>query len=222
MIQYKTLWQTMLVPAVLVLSFEPAGAQQFSLGILGGGSATSGFPNQTFASTVPGLPATIFTTSSSDAGDYLVGAAVEVRLPKHLSIEADGIYRPLNFRSFSSSITTGSDTAPSNTVLTWEFPVLLKGRFVRVPALPGAEAFVEAGPSFRLASNRNDTRPSNHGATGGLGIETILGPLGVSPALRYTRWGTDPVATVPYLPRTSPNQIEGVVSLSWHTFRRVK
>ena len=212
----------MLVPAVLVLSFPPAGAQQFSLGILGGGSATSGFPNQTLTSTVPGLPGTIFTTSASEAGDYLVGAAVEVRLPKHLSIEADGIYRPLNFRSFSSSITTGSDTAPSNTVLTWEFPVLLKGRFVRVPALPGAEAFVEAGPSFRLASNRNDTRPSNHGATGGLGIETVLGPLGVSPVLRYTRWGTDPVASIPYVPRTSPNQIEGLISLSWHAFRRVK
>ena len=222
MIQSKILRQTMLVATALVLSVGPAGAQQFSFGILGGGSATSGFSNETFASTVPGPTGTVFTTSSSDAGDYLVGAAVEVRLPKQLSIEADGIYRPLNFRSFNSSITPGSGTAPSNTVLTWEFPVLLKGRFVKVPALPGAEAFVEVGPSFRLASNRNDTRPSNHGATGGLGIETLLGPLGVSPALRYTRWGTDPVATMPYLPRTSPNQIEGVISLCWHTFRRVK
>ena len=86
----------------------------------------------------------------------------EVRLPKHLSIEADGIYRPLNFRNL--------------------------GRFVRIPVLPSAEAFAEVGPSFRLASNRNDTRPSDRGATGGLGMETILGPLSVSLALRYTRW----------------------------------
>ena len=210
----------MLVPAVLVLSIGPARAQQFSLGILGGASATSGFPNQTFASTVPGLPATIFTTSSSDAGDYLVGAAVEVRLPKHLSIEADGIYRPLNFRNFTSSVRPGS--APSNTVLTWEFPVLLKGRFVRIPVLPSAEAFAEVGPSFRLASNRNDTRPSNRGATGGLGMETILGPLSVSPALRYTRWAADPAASIPYVPRTTPNQVETLIGLRWRSFHRTK
>ena len=186
MIQYKILLQTILVPTVLVLSIGPAVAQQFSIGILGGGSVTSGFPNQTFASTMPGLQGTVFTTSSSDAGDYLVGGMVEVGLPKHMSIEADGIYRPLNFRNFTSSVTPGPGSAPSNTVLTWEFPVLLKGRFVRIPALPSAGAFAEVGPSFRLASNRNDTRPSNRGATGGLGIETILGPLSVSPALRYT------------------------------------
>ena len=104
MIQYNILLQTILVPTALVLSIGPAGAQQFSLGLLGGGSATSGFPNQTFASTMPGPQGTVFTTSSSDAGDYLVGGMVEVRLPKHLSIEADGIYRPLNFRNFTSSV----------------------------------------------------------------------------------------------------------------------
>ena len=145
MIQFKILLQTILVAAALVLSIRPARAQQFSLGILGGGSATSGFPNQTFASTIPGLqyglPLTVFTTTSSGGGDYLVGGMVEARLPKHLSIEADGIYRPLNFRSSSSSIPPGSGSAPSNTVLTWEFPVLLKGRFVRIPVLPSAGAY---------------------------------------------------------------------------------
>ena len=220
MIQFKILLQMILVPTALLLSIGPAGAQQFSLGILGGGSATSGFPNQTFASTLPGQPGTVFTTSSSDAGDYLVGGIVEVRLPKHLSIEADGIYRPLNFRNFTSSVPPGS--GPSNTVVTWEFPVLLKGRFVRIPVLPSAEAFAEVGPSFRLAYNLNDTRPSNRGATGGLGIETILGPLSVSPALRYTRWGADSAASILYVPRTTPNQVETLVGLRWRSFHRTK
>jgi hypothetical protein len=220
MIQYKILLQMILVPTALLLFIGPARAQQFSLGILGGGSATSGFPNETFASTLPGQLGTVFTTSSSDAGDYLVGGIVEVSLPKHLSIEADGIYRPLNFSNFTSSVRPGS--APSNTVVTWEFPVLLKGRFVRIPVLPSAEAFAEVGPSFRLASNRNDTRPSNHGATGGLGIETILGPLSVSSALRYTRWGADPAASIPYVPRTTPNQVETLIDLRWRSFKRTK
>jgi hypothetical protein len=222
MTQSKILLQTILVPTALVLSIGPARAQQFSLGILGGASATSGFPNRTFASTAPGLQGTVFTTSSSDAGDYLVGLMVEVGLPKHLSIEADGIYRPLNFRSFTSSITPGTGSAPYNTVLTWEFPVLLKGRFVRIPVLPSTGAFAEAGPSFRLASNRNDTRPSNHGVTGGLVAETILGPLSVAPTLRYTRWGADPAASIPYVPRTSPNQVEAFIGLRWRSFHRTK
>jgi hypothetical protein len=226
MIQSKILLQTILVPTALVLSIRPGRAQQFSLGILGGGSVTSGFPNQTVASTMPwlqyGLPLTVFSTSSSDAGDYLVGAMVEARLPKHLSIEADGIYRPLNFRSVTSSIPPGPGSAPSNTVLTWEFPVLLKGRFVRIPVLPNAGAFAEVGPSFRLASNRNDTRPSNRGATGGLGVETIFGPLSVSPTLRYTRWATDPAASIPYVPRTTPNQVETLIGLRWRSFHRTK
>ena len=222
MTQSKILLQTILVPTALVLSIGPARAQQFSLGILGGASATSGFPNRTFASTAPGLQGTVFTTSSSDAGDYLVGAMVEARLTKHLSIEADGIYRPLNFRSSSSSIPAGPGCAPSNTVLTWEFPVLLKGRFVRIPALPSAGAFAEVGPSFRLASNRNDTRPSNRGATGGLGVETIFGPLSVSPTLRYTRWAADPAASTPYVPRTAPNQVETLIGLRWRSLHRTK
>jgi hypothetical protein len=220
MTQSKILLQTLLVPTALVLSIRPARAQQFSLGILGGVSATSGFPNRTFASTAPELQGTVFTTSSSDAGDYLVGGMVEVRLPKHLSIEADGIYRPLNFRNFTSSVGPGS--APSNTVLTWEFPVLLKDRFLRIPVLPRAGAFAEVGPSFRLASNRNDTRPSNRGATGGLGVETILGPLSVAPTLRYTRWGADPAASIPYVPRTTPNQVETLIGLRWRSFHRTK
>ena len=226
MIQSKVPLQTIFVLTALVLSIRPARAQQFSLGILGGGSVTSGFPNHTVASTIPGLqyglPLTVFTTSSSDAGDYLVGAMLEARLTKHLSIEADGIYRPLNFRSSSSSIPAGPGCAPSNTVLTWEFPVLLKGRFVRIPALPSAGAFAEVGPSFRLASNRNDTRPSNRGATGGLGVETIFGPLSVSPTLRYTRWAADPAASTPYVPRTAPNQVETLIGLRWRSLHRTK
>ena len=100
--------------------------------------------------------------------------------------------------------------------------MLVKGRFVRIPVLPSAEAFAEVGLSFRLASNRNDTRPSNRGATGGLGIETILGPLSVSPALRYTRWGADPAASIPYVPRTTPNQVETLIGLRWRSFHRTK
>ena len=222
MIRSKILLRTMVVLAVLVLSIRPARAQQLSLGILGGGSPTSGFPNKTLTTTMPGLQGPLFTKTSSDAGDYLVGGTVEVRLPKHLSIEADGIYRPLNFRNFTSSVLPGPSSAPSNTVLTWEFPVLLKGRFVRIPVLPSAGAFAEVGPSFRLASNRNDTRPSNRGATGGLGVETMLGPLSVSPTLRYTRWSADPAASIPFVPRTAPNQVETLIGLRWRSFHRTK
>lgn len=198
----------------------PAVAQQFSIGIIGGVSATSGFPNRTIASAAIGTSGTVFTKYSSDAGDDLAGALLEAVLPAHLSIEADGIYRPVNFRSFSSSVQEAGISSPSNTVLMWEFPVFLKYRFAKIPILPHAGAFVEVGPSFRIASNRNDTRPSNHGFTEGFGVATSLRRLTLSPALRYTRWAADPASPIPLVPPANQNQIEFVVGLAVHSSRR--
>ena len=205
--------------AIAALTVAPAVAQQLSFGIIGGASATSGFPNRTIASAAAGTAGTVFTTYSSGAGDYLVGAMIEASLPAQLAIEADGIYRPANFRSFSSSIEEAKTSSLSNTVLMWEFPVLLKTRFSKVPILPHAGAYAEVGPSFRIASNRNDTRPSNHGVTAGLGIATSLGRLTVSPALRYTRWAADPASSIPFVPPASQNQFEVVVGLAMRSSR---
>ena len=100
------------------------------------------------------------------------GVSLDVNVRAGLSIEADGIYKPIG--------TTG------NSVLTWEFPVLLKYRW----GVRGVRWFSEAGPSFRASGNlQSSIPPSHYGFTAGAGIEKRAKRIGIAPALRYTRWG---------------------------------
>jgi len=188
-------------------------AQGFSFGIVAGGSITSGFPNETIVmGPTSQFPQNTYASHSSDAGNYLIGAMAEIRLPLNLAVEADGIYRPLNFRSSISSVPPGAgSSSPSNTVLTWQFPVLLKYRAHGLAS--NLRPIFEAGPSFRAASNLNDTSPSNHGITAGAGLEERVRVLRIAPVFRYTRWARDRAALL--TPRSSPNQVEAVVGLSF-------
>lgn len=189
--------------------------QGFSFGIVAGGSPTSGFPNETRVNPPTSqTPATTYAFRSSDAGDYLVGAMAEIRLPQNLAVEADGIYRPLNFKSYISSVPPGgASSAPSNTVVTWEFPVLLK---YRAPAFaPHLRPIFEVGPAFRVASNLNDTAPSNHGVTAGIGLEARILKLRLAPVVRYSRWARDKTAPDVVPPRANQNQVEMLIGLSF-------
>ena len=189
-------------------------AQRFSFGIVAGGSITSGFPNETIVTPPTSqAPEPAYAFHSSDAGNYLIGAMAEIRLPLNMAVEADGIYRPLNFRSYISSVPGSASSAPSNTVVTWQFPLLLKYR-ARALA-PNVRPLLEAGPSFRAASNLNDTSPSNHGITAGIGIEAHALRLRIAPAFRYTRWARDRSAANLVPPRSNPNQAEAMIGLSF-------
>jgi hypothetical protein len=129
---------------------------------------------------------------------------VEVRLAGKFSVEADGIYRPLNARN---------DPVYGQahfSVLTWQIPVLAKYRWTR----SGWTPFAEAGPSFRLSGNRNGYNPSSRGITAGGGMEFNTHGIRVSPTLRYTRWAGDgssfrlPPGVHYDYPRTNPNSVE--------------
>lgn len=198
--------------SILYLASPPtAVGQRLSVGVAGGASVTSDFQTEMSSLSVPAVgPAgsvPVYTHTYSPAKDYIVGATFEIGLPSHFSVEADGLYRPMNFVSFTSSVPIGG-SAPSNTVVTWEFPLLAKYRVQFTPLKP----FVEIGPSFRTSGNLNDTSPSDRGATAGAGVEMRLRRFGVSPTVRYTRWAADKVSR-PYQPRTDQNQIE--MLLGW-------
>ena len=68
---------------------------------------------------------------------YAAGASVEFDLHRSVSVEVDGMYKPLR---------TGTNSTDRFSVLTWQFPVLAKHRWNRQRYTP----FVEAGPSFRI------------------------------------------------------------------------
>src|SRR5260370_32221195 len=62
----------------------------------------------------------------STSKDYIVGPMMELGLPFHLSVEIDGLYRPLNFTSAAVNPDGSLNSVLPATVVTWEFPVLAK------------------------------------------------------------------------------------------------
>jgi hypothetical protein len=139
---------------------------------------------------------------------YVAGVSVELDLGHRLSLEIDGMYKPLR---------AGTNSTDRFSVLTWQFPVLAKRRWTRQRYTP----FVEAGPSFRISGNLNGYNPSHYGATAGAGIEVRVGAVRMSPALRYTRWARDsyryyvpPGASYTY-DGTRPNALELLFGLTF-------
>lgn len=131
------------------------GYQRMAVGVLGGASL-----NETLA----GVPNRLDKPAFG-------GVSLDLNVRARLSIEADGIYKPIG--------TTG------NSVLTWDFPVLL----IYHCGVRGARLFSEAGPSFRASGNLQfSIRPSRYGFTAGAGIEKRAKRIGIAPALRYTRF----------------------------------
>jgi outer membrane protein W len=131
---------------------------------------------------------------------YTVGPMVELRLPWGLGVEVDALYKNVNY----NGLTTGSTS--STTGSAWQFPVIAKKRFSGGAIRP----YIGAGPSFQhLFSLKQVTTFFTGGATttttgdpkeindrsgiGGAlegGFELHIGPLKLSPEVRYTRWGS--------------------------------
>lgn len=106
---------------------------------------------------------------------FLIGAMGEVRLPFHLGVEADALYRHYSMNG--------------NGVNEWQFPILLKYRFGHVPLF---RPYVDAGPIFNHVTGISSVTP-NQSATGvvvgaGLDLHPIF--VHISPEFRYVHWGS--------------------------------
>jgi hypothetical protein len=185
---------------------QPVVGHLFSIGVMGGGALTDAFASQT----TMGVDTQGHTFSGSK--DYVVGAALEVRLPLNFSVEFDALYRPLNLSISNTVIPLGTFTT-SSTHNSWEFPLLAKYRFHS----PLIRPFLEAGPSFRHvqpvpgAGNLATT-----GFTAGGGVEFKFGPLRLDPEVRYTRWGSDSsAASGEFITGSNVNQAELLLGLSF-------
>ena len=141
-------------------------------------------------------------TEHSDSINAIGGVMVSTPLTKNLSLEIDGLYRPMHLIEGTSR----------SAFLTWEFPFLVKYTMNR----PRVSPFAELGPSFRAIAHANPDNHSHHGITGGVGVEAHLSRLKIAPAIRYTRWARDRnrFGQDTYL-STRQNQIELVFGLSF-------
>jgi len=103
--------------------FPPgAAALHFSFGLVGGASLTDDFGEVTDCIILPnGGIETFRVRYYSTAKDYIVGTMVELRLLWRLSVEADGLYRPVNF-TFAAIEPDGSLNSVSPHPLTMALP----------------------------------------------------------------------------------------------------
>ena len=144
-----------------------AHAQPVVAGLKIGVPFTDAFQNQPY-------PTLAALTASSNS--YTLGPFVEVRLPLHLSIEADALYRGLHFNNVIGSASTGQ----------WDFPVVAKYKFLKGPVKP----YVEGGLDFSHLSDAKNfivaNNTSNFGVVLGAGVEVHALVLRISPEVRYT------------------------------------
>jgi hypothetical protein len=192
-----------LISASLFLLGGAAFAQPFSVGVKGGVPFTGAFSDVT-------SPDQIIHTFS-ESNEYIVGAMIELHLPLGLSVEADGLYHPLNFASENLASALGVFRSVTN-ISSWEFPIV--GKF-RLP-FPIVKPYAELGPTFRHVGG-NLTYFSNTGLTAGIGVEVKLGRVRVGPEIRYTRWGGDapPGQGVGFLAPSNVNQGVFLIGISF-------
>src|SRR4029077_6205848 len=100
------------LPIIAVCLFSTTAlGQPVSFGVVGGASLTEDFQNQVFDRTL----------AYSAPKRWIAGGIVEVRLPWHLSVEADGLYHELEFTSAGIEANGTLNSVSPAPVVTWEF-----------------------------------------------------------------------------------------------------
>ena len=186
-------------------------AQRVSVGVVVGG-----YGNADFVSHYIPTPGFLPDIAISDAGGYIVGPTLEVRIVRGLSLVGDALYKPLHYKHGATFHADGTPIgfAPA-TVVTWQFPLLAKYRFSSGKLKP----FLEGGPAFRTAGNLNATNPSNHGVSAGVGLEGQWRALSLAPSIRYTRWAKDRYPWSHDV-QTRSDQVEFQFRFLWSRMRR--
>jgi opacity protein-like surface antigen len=176
----------------LLITTTAALAGPLSIGVRGG------LPLNDAVQTAGNNPAQF----ASEDQRYLVGPTVELHLPLRFSVQLDALYSNFTYRSVAGSQAGQTIANALTSSDQWQFPLQLKYRFSGEVLRP----FVNTGASFRHLYNLNQvpqfiTGPpsgqnnlgssNNAGFVIGGGLEFKLGPIKISPEIRYTRWGAN-------------------------------
>lgn len=117
----------------------------------------------------------------ADTHRYIVGPYVELRLPAGFGVELDALYQTYEYRQVVPAPTRSQSSHD------WQFPLLVKYRFLPGPVKP----YLEAGAAFSHLSV-NDVLELNNRNTWGLvvggGVDVKVGPVHITPEVRYTGW----------------------------------
>ncbi len=206
---------------VSLLVAAPAFPQLLSVGVKGGAPFTDAFNTARTGS----------LNYLSDTKRYTVGPTVEFHLPLGFGIEADALYKRIDYTLNAMTASGLAASSSLTTANTWEFPVLVKHRFVPGPISP----YLGAGASFRHVSSVKQVtnfftggqmavstdRPgelSNRFTAGFVvsgGIQFGSGHFRVAPELRYTRWGWENFRSPGGLLTSKPDEAEFLVGVTF-------
>jgi opacity protein-like surface antigen len=199
----------------LLLGVASAFAQPFSFGVKAGVPLTdflAAARSQSFS-------------FSANAHRYIAGVTAELRLTAGFAIEADVLYRRLNYEGSSTSVssrTTGN---------AWEFPLLAKYRFGGKLARP----YVDAGlawdtlggvsqtistvlPTRTTTTTSNPAELKKSTTTGfvmGVGVDIKALLIHLSPEIRYTRWGSQHFIDPSGLLHSNQSQAEFLLGITF-------
>jgi len=163
-------------------SWRPLG-QRVSLGVILGTNLTGDYRTVAEAGD-PVPPVSSPFVISSGPRKLAIGPAVELKLPWHVGVEANALYRPISVQSQFVNA-SGTSARQTYSFVTWEFPVLAKYS-VHVGV---SDVFVGAGPSFRLPQGLPWVSP--YGIATGTGVTFPFHRVKITPSFRYTHWAPD-------------------------------
>jgi hypothetical protein len=155
---------------LLFVAALSAHAQIASVGIKAGVPVTSAVP---------------YAGLDQEPGRWTVGLTAEFHLVSGLSAEVDALFRGYSFVLHDSSSSANSYRLDAKA---WDFPFLLKYRFLGGPVRP----FVDGGYSLThesfdestLVGQMKNSR-SGSGPAGGVGVEVKYRKVRIAPEVRY-------------------------------------
>jgi opacity protein-like surface antigen len=194
--------------------FLGAGAafcQPFSFGV------KLGVPLTDFFNTVQSSNFTFNPTTDR----YIVGPTAEVHLPLGFGIEVDALYRHMSYNGSGliSSITSSSVNSGD-----WEFPLLVKYRFPMKIVRPYVDGGVAWDKLFGLTQSVKQSiagqsltvvnKDTTAGIVLGGGVDIHL-KVHLMPEIRYTRWGSAQFTDPTGLLRSTQNQAEFLLGITF-------
>jgi opacity protein-like surface antigen len=200
-------------------------AQHISVGAIAGVPLTDAFESGTGAL----LPRFTYTFNTKR---YTIGPAADVSLPLGLRFEADALYTRLDYDSTVMGVDTFTRSATKAN--SWEFPLLVKKDFNAAAAKPYGDigiALRHVGGTSHIVNTvfpdhvfSVTTTPLEliHDWTNGFviggGIEFRVGPLRLTPELRYTRWFRENFSASTGIFRSNLNEADFLLGLRWRAF----
>ena len=139
---------------------------------------------------------------------YTLGPTVELALPYRLAVEADLLYKRLDYGPAAGAVAEASR---------WELPLLAKYKLAGAPLQP----FLGMGVTFNRITGiegENIAEVRHRGTMGfclGGGVEKRLGVLRVAPEIRITHWVDHNLGVHDAPLRSSLTQVEFLVGLTF-------